>query len=113
MNKHKKSVDVNFVPNIAKAPKSYSKWMTDNMHKEASITLRRETRQAMHRHIIMNECDSVQGILNKSIQHNYMEFPRLVSRPEDLERLYHESFHPGIHRGKHAFHNYNKNIIKI
>ena len=105
MNKHKKSVNVNFVPNIAKVPKSYSKWMKDNMHKEASITLRRETRQAMNRHNIMNEYDRVKGILNKSIQHNYMDYPRLVSRQEDLKRLYHESFHPGIYRGKHDFHN--------
>ena len=104
MTNHKKlSVNVSFMPNISKVPKSYSKWIKDNMHTGSSIKLRRETRQAMNRINYMSEYDRVTGILSKSIQHNYMDVPRLQKRKEDLQRLYHESFYPGIYRGKHDF----------
>ena len=105
MTNHKKlSVHVNFIPNISKVPKSYSKWMKDNMHTDSSTTLRRETRQAMNRINYMNEYDRITGILSKSIQHNYMDVSRLQARQGALKDLYHESFYPGIYRGKHDFH---------
>ena len=104
MTNHKKlSVNVNFIPSISKVPKTYSKWMKDNMNKDSSTTLRRETRQAMNRINYMNEYDRVKGILSKSIQHNYMDVPRLQARQGALKDLYHESFYPGIFRGKHDF----------
>lgn len=104
MNKHKKSVDINFIPNISKIPKSYKKWMKDNMHMDSSTTIRRETKQALNRINIMNEYDRIRGIMDKSIQNNYMDIPRLQDRQVELKRLYHESFYPGIYRGKHDFH---------
>jgi hypothetical protein len=102
MTNHKKlSVNVSFIPDISKVPKTYSKWMKDNMNKYSSTTLRRETRQAMNRINYMNEYDRVKGILSKSIQHNYMDVPRLKERQEELKQLYDESLYPGIFKGKH------------
>ena len=104
MNKHKKSVNVSFIPNISKVPKSYQKWMKDNMHKEASTTLRRDTVQAMNRINLANEYDRIRGILDRSIQHNYFDIPRLHTRQTELKRLYHESFHHGIFDENNNFH---------
>ena len=105
MTNHKKlSVNVSFIPTISKVPKGYSKWLKDNMHTDASTSLRRETKQAMNIINYMNEYDRITGVLGKSIQHNYMDFPRLQSRQGELKRLYHESFYPGIFSGKHDFH---------
>jgi len=102
MTNHKKlSVNINFIPNISKVPKSYAKWMKDNMHTDSSTTLRRETKQAMNRINFMNEYDRIKGILDKTVDHR--DFKRLEARQGALKDLYHESFFPGIHSGKHDF----------
>ena len=103
MTNHKKlSVNVSFIPNISKVPKSYSNWMKENMHTESSTTLRRDTKQAMNRVNFMNEYDRIKGILDKTVDHR--DLTRLEERQGDLKRLYHESFFSGVFSGKHDFH---------
>ena len=97
MSNHKKlSVNVSFMPNISKVPKTYSKCMKENMHTDSSTTLRRETKQAMNRINYMNEYDRIKGILDQTIKHGHHDFKRLQARQGELKQLYHESFHPGV-----------------
>jgi hypothetical protein len=104
MNKNKKlSVNVSFIPNISKVPRSYSSWLKKNMHTESSTALRRDTKQAMNRSSYMNEYDRITGILDKTIKRGHHDFDRLVARQGELKRLYNESFYHGIFRGKHDF----------
>lgn len=104
MTNHKKlSVNVSFIPNISKVPKSYSNWMKENMNTESSTTLRRDTKQAMNRVNFMNEYDRIKGILDKTIKHGHHDFKRLQTRQQELKDLYMDSFFPGIISGKHDF----------
>ena len=102
-NHEKLSVNVSFMPNISKVPKTYPKWMKENMNQYSSSTLRRETRQAMNRINYMNEYDRIKGILGQRIKHGHHDFKRLENRQEELAKLYHECFFPGINSGKHDF----------
>ena len=104
MTNHKKlSVNVSFIPNISKVPKSYSNWMKENMNTESSTTLRRDTKQAMNRVNFMNEYDRIKGILDKTNKHGHHDFKRLQTRQQELKYLYMDSFFPGIISGKHDF----------
>jgi hypothetical protein len=104
MTNHKKlSVNISFIPNISKVPKTYSKWMKENMHTDSSTTLRRDTKTAMNRINYMNEYDRIKGVLDQTIQHGHHDFKRLQNRAHELKALYHESFFPGINSGKHDF----------
>ena len=94
MNKHKKSVNVNFIPKISKPIRGYTHMLRHSQNQEALLKFRRDTIQAMNRNSYRNEYDRISGVLSKSIQHNYFDFPRLVNRQSELKKLYLQSYDP-------------------
>ena len=110
MNKHKKSVDVSFIPNISKPIRGYKNMLKESQNKQALLKFRMDTIQAMNRNNYRNEYDRITGVLDKTIQHNYFDIPRLLNRKDELKRLYLQSFDPETI--KHPLNEYHKNKIK-
>ena len=88
MNKHKKSVNVSFIPKISKPIRGYTHIIRHSQNQEALMKFRRDTIQAMNRNNYRNEYDRISGVLSKSIQHNYFDFPRLANRQNELNYIF-------------------------
>ena len=107
MTNHKKlSLDVSFIPNISKPIRGYKNMLRQSQNQEALLKFRRDTQQAMNRINYRNEYDRIAGVLDKSIQYNYFDYPRLKNRQNELKNLYLQSFDPETI--KHELHEFYK-----
>ena len=63
MNKHKNSVDVNFIPIFVKPIRAYTTMLKRSNDMQSLLKFRRDTQQAMNRLNYRNEYDRIHGIL--------------------------------------------------
>ena len=94
MNKHKKSVNVSFIPNISKPIRGYMSMLRHSQNQQALLKFRRDTIQAMNRINYRNEYDRIAGVLDKTVYHGHHDFDRLQNRQKELKTMYAQSFNP-------------------